>query len=495
MTADDAIFCSAVRSLIVCVLSLLPARLLWWQITTSRNDSRKACWLAASVAPFFVPELLTGFTWRIVSARLVQSDTATELLYGLLLLCRAVSVAVIVMLVVPRSGVSDEAIHSWKLLRAGLRHHWKLHLGWSVSMLRLMVSGPWRPFVIAACLSGLVSFQEFETAALVQIDRHPITWTVWLFDAHAKHQPLARSLWLSASPLMLEILLLLPVLWLWSPEDSAEQPNTREAGLLNSGRMPSGNRLSTLAAASWLVVSLCLFLAWPVLSNTKPLLLGLKMLWTSTAMVSQALEQIAASLGFAFAASVLAMILATLILRILKIRSNGWKPVALLLLLPGLLGSLVTAIGLLAVFQTPRARLFYDSWLPMLLGLTLSILPRAFLIVALLHRMFDAAAWHSAVLLSASGDPQVRGLGAKIRWRLRGIRWIAAGTLLVHWCYWDVTTASVLRPVQLEPVVTRLYNEMHYGRTEAVLLITVLAAVAPWLLGGICWCVARLARI
>jgi hypothetical protein len=46
-----------------------------------------------------------------------------------------------------------------------------------------------------------------------------------------------------------------------------------------------------------------------------------------------------------------------------------------------------------------------------------------------------------------------------------------------HRCFWDVTVASILRPVELEPVITRLYNEMHYGRTEALMSLSIFAAL------------------
>ena len=51
--------------------------------------------------------------------------------------------------------------------------------------------------------------------------------------------------------------------------------------------------------------------------------------------------------------------------------------------------------------------------------------------------------------------------------------------VLAHWCLWDVAVASTLRPVRFEPIVVRLYNEMHYGRTETLAAITLLALVIP----------------
>ena len=60
---------------------------------------------------------------------------------------------------------------------------------------------------------ALVTFQEFETAALMQIDRYPISWSVWLFDAHAARLPLLDSLRMMAGPLLCELVMLGPALY------------------------------------------------------------------------------------------------------------------------------------------------------------------------------------------------------------------------------------------------------------------------------------------
>ncbi|MGV2341566.1 MAG UNVERIFIED_CONTAM: hypothetical protein LVR18_48895 [Planctomycetaceae bacterium] len=51
--------------------------------------------------------------------------------------------------------------------------------------------------------------------------------------------------------------------------------------------------------------------------------------------------------------------------------------------------------------------------------------------------------------------------------------------LLTQWCFWDVTSTSILRPLDPEPAITRLYNEMHFARTEVLLGLTALSALAP----------------
>ncbi len=44
---------------------------------------------------------------------------------------------------------------------------------------------------------------------------------------------------------------------------------------------------------------------------------------------------------------------------------------------------------------------------------------------------------------------------------------------------------SILRPVDVEPVITRLYNEMHYGRTEILILMSAISVLTiPVLCSG-----------
>ena len=207
---------------------------------------------------------------------------------------------------------------------------------------------------------------------------------------------------------------------------------------------------------------------------------GLALMTQPSGLLKQSLVQIVTSLGFASAAAMIALRIAVTIHT-----GNLWNRLMTILLIPGLLGSLVTCLTLLAVFQTPLLHPLYDTWLPLVLGLSLTLLPRAFLIAALLHRMSDPSAWHSAELLSFSPLITLRRSGAVIRWRIRTFAWVLAFMILCHWSFWDVTTAAILRPVQLEPIITRLYNEMHYGRTEALVLITTLSVLAPWLTGAL----------
>ncbi len=475
MTLSTAILWSFVRCICVATLAIVPAAELtaWLRSTGSgKTGSGKSAriGLIAALLPFLVPELLLGYTWRLAAARLVDNQPATELLYGLILTIRAVAITVAVRLMMPASDLSEEALHSWKLLRPVTETG-----RWRWFRIRLKMNGPWRPILIAWSLAALVSFQEFETAALLQIDRHPIAWTVWLFDAHASRQPISDSLEMILRPVLIEFLLLTPV-WVLLRGSTITSISSLECNRSPDSSFcqtaGTSGRTSNWLALAWLFLSLSVCLFWPLATNAAPLLRGIRAISDQWPFLRQSFEQILISLGFAAAATIVALRIAV------WLHFRQTPALTMLLLMPGLCGSLMTSISLLSVFQLPVLNGLYDSWLPLLLGLALTLLPRAWLIAGLVLNSTSPLAVYSANLLDESPDAGVRQRSTVIRWKLQASRWFFAGLILSHWGFWDVTIASTLRPIQLEPVVTRLYNEMHYGRTEALTLITLMAAAA-----------------
>ena len=327
---------------------------------------------------------------------------------------------------------------------------------------------------------ALTSFQEFETAALMQIDRYPVTWSVWLFDAHADRQPLSDSVRMISGPLFIELILLSPALWmLLRHAPKAAVPS------LTSHPDSSRHQPNRLLSLFCLLPGIGLFLLWPLSVNLFSALRGLRALLSNPDLFQMAAEQILTSTGFAVAAAALAINLAGMMQATSKPhgRNQSHQPLhqklLLLLLLPGLIGSLVLSLLLLAAFQHSLLRPLYDTWLPMLLGQSMAILPRSFALVAMMNQMMERSSLHSASLLMSSPHPEIRHRVSMIFWRMTTFRWLLCGLVIAQWCFWDVTTASILRPVQLEPVVTRLYNEMHYGRTESLMSLAGLAMLIP----------------
>lgn len=468
------VIASIVRSVIVGVACLPLSRWLhaWVEASSGRRRSLR---IALSLLPLFIPELVTGFSWRITAAGLADVPVAVEALYAGLLLSRGVAVGIAVRLLWPWTRVSDSSLFVWKLLRPVMPSSGT----WWQHWITLQMRGPLLPAMTVWSLATLITFQEFETAALLQINRSPVAWTVQIFDAQAAWQPLADSFRMLAGPMLFEALLLIPLMiLLHRPEPDTDGP----AGVHTHGAaVAAGLRVPRILALGCLGLMLSLTVLVPLFSNGRILLHSDVLSPTSMRVLRQSLLQTITSLGFAAAAAGVSLIIAGWCLK------SRWR---LIVLIPGLFGALVSSLSWLSAFQLSGMRALYDSWLPLLLGLVTTHLPRAALLVFLVRTVMDTAGLHCAELLLSSPVAGLRRRAAGIAWWVSSRRWLLALTIMTHWCFWDVTTVSILRPVDVEPVITRLYNEMHYGRTESLVMITAMAcAVTPaaGLAAGVAW--------
>lgn len=511
MTLNESLLWSLARCVIIASIAVWPVAILVARIDASVTVRSRRLRLMLAVFPFFLPELLIGFNYRLTATQLTSGTSqlmaaiSTEGLYALLMLCRCMAVGVALSMLLPRRNATDESLHSWVLLRN------RLPLAtWWAGWLRLKIFGAWQAPLVAWSVMALVCFQEFETAALMQIDRYPISWSVWLFDAHARRMPLWDSLWMMAGPLLCELVMLGPALYVLLKTPVADGNEL----VCDGGSSASPSVRKSVGFSALVTPGIVLFVLWPLIHNALPIVRG-GMLMLENATLRQSLLQILVSTGFAVGATVVSMGIALQICtavrdrhgagRRFNVRFQRQRTVAgtipfrkilwMSLLLPGLLGSLVLSLGLLAMFQLPGLRSLYDTWLPMLLGQTLAVLPFAGAVVLLLLRVSDPAALHSATLLAVTEEPRVRRQMATIRWRLTTGRWLLGGLIIAHRCFWDVTVASILRPVQVEPVITRLYREMHYGRTEALMSLSILAALTPLAIAAAAMLLSRLATI
>lgn len=475
MTIETALAWSIGRSLLVATFAL-PISYVIARLCVSRNLHRRVQQIVvvAAVLPLLVPDLLTGFTYRMASTKLLHSVAATEALYAGLLLFRIVALQVAVRLILPGSAIGPEALHSWKLSNAN-------QPGWRLGWIKLLAMGPARTWLIAWLCGCLLCFQDFETAALLQINRHPIAWTVWLFDAHAAGEPLVNSVKYVLRSLAFQMAILLPVILLLVGRRSA---SLQSLNLMNGDRTSKSKlnqkiRFSVLrrlvdrpVAIVFCVASLVFVLLWPVFANMGQLFEGLQSLVEQKNLWPR-VQQISFSLTVCAVSATLSLWICTVLMQ------TANRLVTVLFLLPGLCGSLVIGLVLLAAFQLPVLNNVYDTWLPMLLGQMLMLLPRAWLLVVLLHVLSDSLAVHSAGLLLRSGASDVLRHSKQLLWQMGRVRWLLAVTILTHWSFWDVSIVSMLRPVRFEPIVTRLYNEMHYGRTATLIAMTVLSMLIP----------------
>jgi len=461
MTLWFVLIWSVARTIFIATVAVWMGRGLLRQIDGLASVALQRIWLVAAVVPLLVPELIVGFTYRLTAERLTDSVWGTELLYAVLLLIRSCSVSILVQRLLPHSMVTRESVHSWRLLnKQGMVAQW--------NHLRLLVTGPWRSAVVAWCLTALVTFQDFETAALVQVDRHPVVWTVWLFDANAGNQNLGYSLRLMIVPVLIEVLLLVPALLLIG---RAGISLTLDVPYRVRGGMSRLQHIWIAVLATLLAVGIVV--GYPIAVSLPDLVNGMM---TLSGDVTGIARQQLATFGFSVTAAAIAM--STVVL----LRRRNRALLTCVCLVPGLAGSLVLSLTLLWLFQLPGLRFWWDTWLPLLAGQSLFLLPRAWVLLLVLESVVSAETWQSSRLL-LQGTPLQRSAGARILWRISHLKWLVAVAVLCHWCTWDVTTASILRPVTVEPVVTRLYREMHFSRTESLTSLALITALIPVIVG------------
>ncbi len=319
---------------------------------------------------------------------LTFGDLITEAIYSLLLLVRITAIGCAARLLLPASPVSAASFHSWKLLRqqvGGAKWRW--------NWLLLSIAGRWRTGIVTWCLMVLIGLQEFETAALMQLDHSPVVWTVTLFDAHAAHQPLTDTLRMIAPPLTAQVVLLAPMLALLLISGRSKEIRSEEQQCSMGRSGVFGRWLS----AGWLAMAILIAAVWPIAGQASALMDAVILMSGNPALLSQSLGQVAVSLGFAFAAAIVSLRIAAFLLD-----SAGWMRCFWLVVLPGLTGSLVCSLMVLTLFQWPLMRPLYDTWLPLLAGSSLAVLPRAVLVVLLVRRLAPADSVYSAELLSSS---------------------------------------------------------------------------------------------
>jgi ABC-type Fe3+ transport system permease subunit len=190
-------------------------------------------------------------------------------------------------------------------------------------------------------------------------------------------------------------------------------------------------------------------------------------------------------LGAMFAA--LACAIAVVVLRLVIDGSRGAathsrRGLVAMILAPGLAGSLVVGLVLLALFQQPAFNRVYGTAIPWVLALVILSLPRLALLQILLFARREQGALHASALLANSPQMAQRGAARELTWHLRtkGLYWTTA--LAAFWAYFDVSATTLLAPTRLTPAVVRLYNLMHYGRNASLSTLTAMAVLAPVIL-------------
>jgi hypothetical protein len=147
--------------------------------------------------------------------------------------------------------------------------------------------------------------------------------------------------------------------------------------------------------------------------------------------------------------------------------------------LPGALGSLVLSLGILWLFQLPGLQAFSQTLVPLILVVTLVLLPRSFILTAVLGSGRRAQAAYCARLLAQSPSAPQRHSAARLIDELEVRRFFWAAVLVWYWAYWELTAPSILAPPAATPFVVRMYNFMHYRQDDPLSVMIIASILVP----------------
>ena len=456
MSLYEACGWALLRSVVIATAALPLCARLADLLAESRGARRVTLW-GVLLVPFLTPELLAGYAYSNFSLSLIHHPVWNELLYALLVALRVVPIGAAAVYFAPPAPLSAEALYCRRLVPGRVPLSFRLR-------------GPVRRVVPAFGVMFLLAFQEFEMASLM----FATSWTVWLFDAHTlQGMFLSESLRLAAVPLMCEAAVLAPLLIMLLSD--RRWPAALRAPRRRMGAMMRGTLWLYLAAATIVVCGVPL---WIVGRGVEE---GLIVMARNPQQARSVFEEILTSGFFAVTSGAIAYALAGGLLGAFR-RPAVALGATLAASVWGLFGSLTLGLIILALFQQTWLNALYDTPAPLLLALVLFLLPRALLLQILLRAVRPVEATHLADLLKHSPRAAQRAWGRELVWHLcdRGHFWLA--TLACYWAYLDVTATSLLAPMGMATAPVRLYNLMHYGRSQALSAMTLLVVAVPVLI-------------
>lgn len=460
------------RSLFVALLTVPLGWHLHSELTRLSHARRRLFWTLLLV-PFLTPALLTGYAYSNFSVSLIRYPKWNESLYMLLMAARLLPIGVLIMHFAPPPPMSREAVYSARLAISPSQSFWRR----TVAMLPFVLRGPLRVVLPAFAVLFLLVFQEFELASLMGT----VSWTVWLFDAQAGGLFLRESLRLAIFPLLVELAVLAPLIMFVLRARTSSPATSAGPKVANSSRRILPWLVAGLGSVAVLLIPFVL-----IGSDT---LQGLGAVLRSPSMLSE----IGVAAGFGIASGLCALLGAVGLLKFVASRSPATATGTVLLFsLPGLTGSLIVSLVMLATFQLPIVHSLYGTPLPALLALVLFLLPRAVLIQLLLQAARPQEGLWLAQLLSRAPDGRQRHSSRSLVWQLSMRGQLLAACVICLWGYLELTPVSILAPPGLTSAPVRLYNLMHYGRSHVLSSLTLVSMTAPVILALVGVAVARL---
>ena len=394
--------------------------------SASRQMRRFIFWIATAAL------LAPGFASAFVLLKIAPDDGQSwrEFRYWMLVWSRCALLPLLVLWLMPPS-VSPEAMHCFRQSTASW---WRRRL-WE---LRAWGRGLW----VGVALVFFFAFQEFEIATTWNMR----AWTVSLFDAQTGGLALRESLRLALLPLFLQGVLVAALAGSFHRNETPAE-----------SRGPFTKRASAALAPAILSVVFCcgpMFFAL-VLTGQLAWQHGIK------TFVLAPWREISNSLILSASATLCTWLLAGWISH-----RRGWR---LVFVLPGLLGPLLSGLLLLALMQASPLHLLRDTAFPAVLGLALTLLPYALLLRFGIETTRDRGALHIARASCAR----------RALWQLDGRPRLCAVLMLFCFGYGDFTINALLAPPQFTSVSARLLNLLHYGRSDALMVMFILAFAVP----------------
>ena len=458
------------RAVVLCLIAWPICRLIDRSFQ-GLSSSWRPWLLAGLLAPYCFPELLVGYAFRDLA--MARPDWA-EALCSLLLLVRLIPVGTIALLATPHSGPDASAIHCRAMLA---RSTARGHRDWS-ELARCYWHGRVVRALPALALMGIVAFQEFELAALLQT----MSWTDWFVTAQWQGLDRTEMMRLSLWPLLWQAPLLFGLLH-WLHRSTDQQPMSADTG---ETRNDDGQGHSAAGQQVLWGGVVCIGVALMVGCLIPLALMGWRTIDGLALLSRQRLHQF--GLASEIATSGAVALCATAIAWTISGRLHGlWTNVLWL----GLFGSLLLSLGAVALFQLPGLHWFYDTPVPWVLVLSVWLLPRAAILRVWLKAIRNHEGIHLAEMLdsgtdgghassmtdigsssgadnSQRGPVRHRARRSSLLWHLRDQPHFLAGCLLWYWAYCDLPSAYMLAPTGMASGLVRLYNFMHFGRSAAL---------------------------
>lgn len=455
-----------IRAMVIALAAALLAQPLARYLSSAVRPGRRFIVWALLLTPLLTPALLVGYAYVNFAQNLVRHPAPHAGLYALLVLLKFTPIAALVVYFAPAPALNAAALHVDHLLRD------RTMIGRGMLWLR----GPGRARAAAFAVVFLLAFTEFELVSLMEIRigmRQSIrSWTLWLYDAQVAGTPLSQTLRYVLMPAAIQLTVIgaaMALLVRATGSSSDGAPAGCNAST-RTGKLPLALAYLVFAAIVGCMAPLGIVLHWVLVRDGA--ITFERVIQVGREFRLSLLNETRASLFFGISAAIAGMLLAPWLLR-------RRRSVTLAACLPGFTGSLTLGLVMLALFQLPVLRPFYDTPTPLLLALVLLLLPLAVIITVLLRRLRSGSADHLTDLLAASPVARQRSAGRRLKWETRHAAACWTLGLLFYFAYFDLSASALLAPSHLIPVTVRLYNQMHFGRSAGLSALLCAAMATP----------------